>query len=87
MSKKEEYRKKIEAEVELVQAKLAEWKASIKSTAAGARIKYAKQIPNRAGSVTPCPAPSAICPKRIGAGHQRQYDWFSFWKTSQRLCG
>jgi Fe-Mn family superoxide dismutase len=44
MSKKEEYRKKIEAEVELVQTKLAEWKASIKSTAAGARIKYAKQM-------------------------------------------
>ena len=29
MSKKDEYKKKIEAEVELVQAKLAEWKANV----------------------------------------------------------
>ena len=44
MSKKEEYKKKIEAEVELVQAKIAELKDSVKISAAGARIKYAKQI-------------------------------------------
>jgi superoxide dismutase, Fe-Mn family len=44
MSKKEEYKKKIEAEVELVQAKLAEWKANAKSSAADVRIKYAKQL-------------------------------------------
>jgi len=44
MSKKDEYKKKIEAEVELVQAKLAEWKANVKNTAEDARIKYAKQV-------------------------------------------
>lgn len=44
MSKKDEYKKKIEADVELVQAKLAEWKANVKNTAEDARIKYAKQL-------------------------------------------
>jgi Fe-Mn family superoxide dismutase len=44
MSKKDEYKKKIEAEVELVQTKMAEWKANVKNTAADARIKYAKQV-------------------------------------------
>ncbi len=44
MSKKDDYKRKIEAELELVQAKLAEWKAGAKSSAADARIKYAKQV-------------------------------------------
>ncbi len=44
MSTKEAYKQKIEAEVELAQAKLAELKAQAKSSAADASIKYAKQI-------------------------------------------
>ena len=44
MSKKDDYKKKIETEVDLVQAKLAEWKAGAKSSAADVRIKYAKQV-------------------------------------------
>ena len=44
MDKKEEYRKKIESEVEQVQIKLAEFKANAKSSAADARIKYSKQL-------------------------------------------
>ena len=44
MSTKEAYRQKIEAEVELAQAKLAELKAQAKSTTADVRIKYAKQV-------------------------------------------
>jgi chromosome segregation ATPase len=44
MSTKEAYKQKIEAELELAQAKLAKFKAQSKSSAAEARIKYAKQI-------------------------------------------
>jgi hypothetical protein len=44
MSTKEAYRQKIEAELELAQAKLAEFKTQAKSSAADARIKYAKQV-------------------------------------------
>jgi mevalonate kinase len=41
---KEAYKQKIEAELELAQAKLAEFKAQTKSSAADARIKYAKHV-------------------------------------------
>lgn len=44
MSQKEEYKKKIEAEVEQVQIKLAEFKANARSSAADARIKYSKRL-------------------------------------------
>jgi hypothetical protein len=44
MSTKEAYKQKIEAELELAQAKLVEFKAQAKSSAADARIKYAKQV-------------------------------------------
>ena len=44
MSTKEAYKQKIEAELELAQAKLAEFKAQAKSSAADTRIKYAKQV-------------------------------------------
>jgi hypothetical protein len=44
MSTQEAYKQKIEAELELAQAKLAEFKAQAKSSAADARINYAKQI-------------------------------------------
>ena len=44
MSTKEAYKQKIEAELELAQANLAKLKAQAKSSAAGARIKYAEQI-------------------------------------------
>jgi hypothetical protein len=44
MSTKEAYRQKIEAELELVQAKLAEFKAQAKISTADARIKHAKQV-------------------------------------------
>ncbi|MBU4119332.1 MAG: hypothetical protein KJ555_11280 [Proteobacteria bacterium] len=44
MSTKEAYKQKIEAEVELAQAKLAGLRAKAKISAADARIKYAKQI-------------------------------------------
>lgn len=44
MSKKEAYKQKIEAEVEVAQAKLTELKAQAKSVTADARIKYDKQI-------------------------------------------
>jgi hypothetical protein len=44
MSAKEAYKQKIEAELELAQAKLAEFKAQAKSSAADARIKNAKQV-------------------------------------------
>lgn len=44
MGTKEAYKQKIEAEVELAQAKLAELRAKAKSSVADARIKYAKQI-------------------------------------------
>lgn len=44
MSTKDAYKQKIEAEVELAQAKLAELRAEAKSSAADTRIKYEKQI-------------------------------------------
>jgi hypothetical protein len=44
MSTKEAYKQKIEAELELAQAKLAKFKAQAESSAADARIKYAKQV-------------------------------------------
>jgi uncharacterized protein YhaN len=44
MSTKEAYKQKIEAELELAQAKLAEFRAQAKSSAADARIKNAKQV-------------------------------------------
>ncbi len=44
MSSKEVYQEKIEAEVELALAKLAELKAQARTSAADARIKYSKQI-------------------------------------------
>ena len=43
MSTKEAYKQKIEAELELAQAKLAEFKAQAKIATADARIKHAKQ--------------------------------------------
>lgn len=44
MSTKDAYKQKIEAEVELAQAKLAELRAKAKSSVADARIKYATQL-------------------------------------------
>lgn len=44
MNTKDAYTQKIEAELELVQAKLAEFKARAKSLTADARIKHAKQV-------------------------------------------
>lgn len=44
MSTKEAYKQKIEAEVELAQAKLAKLKAEAKNSAADARIGYENQI-------------------------------------------
>lgn len=44
MSMKEVYKQKIEAEMELSQAKLAELRAKAKSSVADARVKYAKQL-------------------------------------------
>jgi len=44
MSSKEAYKQKIEAELELVQAKLAEFKARAKSLTADARIRHAAQV-------------------------------------------
>ena len=44
MSAKEAYKQKIEAELELVQAKFAEFKAQAKISTADARIKHAEQI-------------------------------------------
>ncbi|HQV88852.1 MAG TPA: hypothetical protein PKY67_09065 [Nitrosomonas sp.] len=44
MSTKEAYKQKVEAEVELAQAKLAELRAVAKGCAADARIKYDQQI-------------------------------------------
>ncbi len=46
MNTKEAYKQKMEAEVEVAQAKLAELKAHAKSLAADAHIKYAKQADN-----------------------------------------
>jgi gas vesicle protein len=44
MSTKEAYKQKIEAELELAQAKLAEFKAQAKISTADARIKHAKLV-------------------------------------------
>ena len=44
MSTKEAYKQKIEAELELAQAKFAEFKAQAKISTADARIKHAKQV-------------------------------------------
>jgi hypothetical protein len=44
MSTKEAYKQKIEAELELAQAKLAEFKAQAKIFTADARIQHAKQV-------------------------------------------
>jgi len=44
MSTKEAYKQKVEAELELAQAKLAEFKAKAKIATADARIKYTKQV-------------------------------------------
>jgi hypothetical protein len=44
MSTKEAYKQKIEAELELAQAKLSEFKAQAKISAADARIKLDKQV-------------------------------------------
>ena len=44
MSTKEAYKQKIEAELELAQAKLAEFKAKAKISTADARIKHAKLV-------------------------------------------
>jgi uncharacterized membrane protein len=44
MITKDAYKLKIESEVELVQAKLSEFKARAKITTADARIKYAQQV-------------------------------------------
>jgi hypothetical protein len=44
MSTKEAYKQKIEAELELAQAKLDQFKAQTKISKADARIKYAKQV-------------------------------------------
>ena len=44
MSTKEAYKQKIEAELELAQAKLDEFKAQAKISTADARIKYAKLV-------------------------------------------
>jgi hypothetical protein len=44
MSTKEAYKQKIEAEVELAQAKLAKLKAEAKNSAANVRIEYENQI-------------------------------------------
>jgi len=44
MSTKEAYKQKIEAELELAQAKLDQFKAQTKISTADARIKYAKHV-------------------------------------------
>jgi uncharacterized protein YgiM (DUF1202 family) len=44
MDTKEAFRQKIEAELELAQAKLTEVKARAKSSAADVRISYSKQV-------------------------------------------
>ena len=44
MSTNEAYKQKIEAEIELAHAQLAELKAQAKSYAADARIKYTQQV-------------------------------------------
>lgn len=44
MDKNEAYKQKIEAELELVQAKLAEYKAQMKISAADAHLKYGRSV-------------------------------------------
>jgi hypothetical protein len=44
MNEKEAYKQKMEAELEMAQAKLAEFKAQVKSSAADVRIEDAKQV-------------------------------------------
>jgi len=44
MSTKDAYKQKVEAELELVQAKLAELKAEAKSAGADVQIKYGEQV-------------------------------------------
>jgi flagellar motility protein MotE (MotC chaperone) len=44
MSTKDAYKQKIEAELELAQAKLAKFRAQAKSSAADVRLKYTKQV-------------------------------------------
>lgn len=44
MSTKEAYKQKMEAELEIAQAKLAEFKAQVKSSAADVGIENAKQV-------------------------------------------
>ncbi len=44
MSKKDAYKQKIEAELELVKAKLAEYKAEAKSAAADVNIEYTQHV-------------------------------------------
>jgi len=44
MTKREAYKQKIEAELEVVQAKLAKYKAEAKSSAADVRIEYTKHV-------------------------------------------
>lgn len=44
MSNKEAYKQKIEAELKLVMARLAEYKAEAKSAAADVRIEYTKHV-------------------------------------------
>ncbi|NTW52544.1 MAG: hypothetical protein HGB22_08150 [Chlorobiaceae bacterium] len=46
MSLKEAYKKKAEAELELAQARLVEFKAKTKSFTAETRLKYAEQVEN-----------------------------------------
>ncbi|MBN2869959.1 MAG: hypothetical protein JXK04_03285 [Campylobacterales bacterium] len=44
MDQYEAYKQKMEAELELVQAKLAEFKAQMKISAADAQLKYGRQV-------------------------------------------
>lgn len=44
MSKRDAYKQKMEAELELVQAKISEFKARAKNSSADIQIKYAKEI-------------------------------------------
>jgi len=46
MSEKDAYKKKLEAEIELAQVKLAQLKAHAKNAAADARIKYEQILDN-----------------------------------------
>ena len=53
MSTNEAYKQKIEAEIELAHAQLAELKAPAKSYAADARIKYTQQVEKLEQDVDP----------------------------------